>query len=340
MLSILLTSFGSNSILAQPNSCDPCPGVPWGPVQTHQWYFTPMSLPSCVMFGELRYRTRMCNGQIMYELLGQQFTVISGGCNFAMCIYAELHKDVEKEMLLNVLGSTNVIASKPSACYRLLELNPNDPLFIDCWTHHGYLAPQSNPFLMYPCSFHCCIAQASVHYGPTGKPIIFWNPLTTQNCDSIIPPPTVVSYTACCDTTLINGEVVCTNEQVFNLAVTDTGVCTAYCSSSMFWREGVATNIQEANNFINANIKFQRETMIFPNPSNDKFNIKLELPRDQEVMIELIDIKGQQVKKLALTYRSSQNNYILETSDLKPGIYLCRIKTEDFDDKIIKVTKQ
>jgi hypothetical protein len=320
--------------------CEPCAADPWGPLQVHQWSFIPMNLPNCLMQGEMWYHTKNCGGKIVYEIISQSVTQLSGNCSFPFCANAAFAMDFEREMILNVIGATNVISSIPVACYRQVELDPNsDPNFIDCWTHHGALVYNGNPMTSIPCNTSCCTAEADVQYNG-GMPWIKWTPISTPTCINSSPVPSAVSLTVCCETVLNGwGEEVCTNYQVFNLSILDTGDCSAYCSGMLFFR-GVATSLKEAEDIIQANIKFQRETKVFPNPSNGRMNLSMTLPTSQPVDVEVLDIKGALVRKFTLPYETAQAEYPYDVSDLKSGLYFVKISTRDFGSKVIKVNKQ
>lgn len=345
----LLTAFNPLNLSAQAqvataaatDPCKMCDNVPWGPVLTHQYYFTPMALPGCYMFGELRYRTRMCNGLLMYEIIDEEFTPVTGSCLFAQCIYAELHKDVEKEMILNVLGTTKVYSKKPSACYRLVELDPNaDPDFKDCWTHQGNQNYNGKPIMRLPCSDICCIAEARVVYDQAHRPWIQWTPLGNVKCDEKIPAPPVVQYTVCCETVIIGGESVCNKLKVFTLPVLQSGPCTPYCDGNMSWRKSTVSSIDEANAVIDANIRFFQNAKAVPNPNNGYFDLTIVLPGSQELSVEIVDIKGQLVKKYSIAYDPAKQQYAIDAHELQRGMYLCRIASAEFGDKVIKIIKE
>lgn len=345
MLCLLGVAFKPSNLSAQVDvvaagPCQMCDNIPWGPVLTHQFYFTPMQLPGCFMFCELRYHTKICNGMLMYEIIDEEFSPVSGSCLFAQCIYAELHKDIEKEMILNVLGTTNVYSRKPSACYRLVEVDPRaDPRFYDCWTHQGNQNYNGNPIMRIPCSALCCIAEARVYRDPAGRPVIIWTPLSTVRCDESIPAPPTVNYTVCCETVVIGGESVCNNVQVFTMPVTQSGPCTPYCESNMSWKQANVASVSEANEVINANIRFFQNAKAVPNPSNGYFDLTIVLPGSQALSVEILDLKGQLVKKYDISYDPAKQQYGIDAHELKAGVYLCRINSAEFGDKVIKIVK-
>lgn len=321
--------------------CEPCAGDPWDPIQCHQWQFVPMNLPNCLMAGEMWYRTKNCNGYIVYEIISQSVTQISGNCTFPFCANAAFAMDFEREMILNVLGATQVISSISMACYRQVELDPHsDPGFINCWTKNGAFAYTGNPMTSVPCNTSCCTAKADVQY-QGGIPWIMWTPISTPTCINASPVPTVYPLTVCCETVLNGwGEEICVNYQTFTLTILDTGDCTAYCSGMMFFRGGMATSLEEAEGIIGSHIKFQKETKVFPSPAGSQINLKMTLPKNQPVDVELIDVKGQLAKKYTLQYDVTKQDYPQDVGDLKSGIYFVKIDAHDFGTKVIKIQKE
>jgi len=76
---------------------------------------------------------------------------------------------------------------------------------------------------------------------------------------------------------------------------------------------------------------------ISPNPFNDNLNISYSLHNEDKVLIELLDLSGRVIKKMHFI-RFGNNIEQLETSDLAPGVYYCKISTEA-NQNYIKVVK-
>lgn len=334
LVSLFMSGFSQPSF-AQ-TKCDPCADIPWGAEQIHQFYFNPSDYPTCLAFAEIHYRTKYCNGMLMYELTFVEYTFISGGC----CQFAHLYKDVEKEMILNVLGTPNVMSSKPSSCYRELELDPHsDPDFIDCWTHHGELPfDKYNMIVLSPCSKVCCLAKVSVKYDPRGRPIIFWDPITTDDCGDPSEPPKEFEITICCQTVIDStGEAICTDFKTFKLKVLAADECRPYCDRSIFFRKVPGEN----QDLIQENINFLRDTKAYPNPFGSSLNLSISLPESQSVPVEILDMHGKLVKQFNLQYEKGRTEYQLDgLGDLSSGVYLCRIVNQTYGNKVIKVKKQ
>ena len=63
---------------------------------------------------------------------------------------------------------------------------------------------------------------------------------------------------------------------------------------------------------------------LYPNPVNDMLYVKSELVLDCDWKVEILDLQGKVLKKEILNSLKSIN-----VSDLKKGLYLCRIYTCD-----------
>jgi flagellar hook assembly protein FlgD len=74
----------------------------------------------------------------------------------------------------------------------------------------------------------------------------------------------------------------------------------------------------------------------YPNPFNVSTEIKYELPRDVEVIIEIYNILGQKIRMFDLGHQSAGSKRIVwdgknqEGISASSGLYLYRIKAADF----------
>ncbi len=69
---------------------------------------------------------------------------------------------------------------------------------------------------------------------------------------------------------------------------------------------------------------------IFPNPAKGNVTFNFNLANSQNVQLEVYDVKGNLVKKIANTkYMLGDNNVKLSTDDLPAGLYNCRLITND-----------
>ncbi|NVO04269.1 MAG: T9SS type A sorting domain-containing protein [Bacteroidetes bacterium] len=72
----------------------------------------------------------------------------------------------------------------------------------------------------------------------------------------------------------------------------------------------------------------------FPNPFSSEININIKNFVSENAVIEIIDIMG----KVILSQKIENNEYKLNTSDIKPGVYFVKLTSENFNDvsKLIK----
>lgn len=76
---------------------------------------------------------------------------------------------------------------------------------------------------------------------------------------------------------------------------------------------------------VNVNeINVNNQVQVFPNPSNENVNIRVNDENNRITLISVFDIAGRNVMHRA---NLNTNNYLLEREGLKPGIYVVRIET-------------
>jgi len=81
-------------------------------------------------------------------------------------------------------------------------------------------------------------------------------------------------------------------------------------------------------NFDSLKNKEDQSISVFPNPLNEKGIIKLQLEEDTDVLIEFYALTGQKAKQLKLENLEKGTQQInIETTDLKDGVYICRVTT-------------
>lgn len=74
------------------------------------------------------------------------------------------------------------------------------------------------------------------------------------------------------------------------------------------------------------NFSFQ----LYPNPGNSVTHIKFEIPKEDELTIDLLDITGKIVERLFEFKNAKANDYDLSfTAKQAPGIYFVSIKYGD-----------
>lgn len=79
----------------------------------------------------------------------------------------------------------------------------------------------------------------------------------------------------------------------------------------------LATGINE-NNDANA-------ISIYPNPANDALTINLATAKNEKTVVIIYDMMGKELKNVAI---ENSNQTTINTSDLKPGMYLCKIVSD------------
>ena len=72
---------------------------------------------------------------------------------------------------------------------------------------------------------------------------------------------------------------------------------------------------------------------IFQNPANQNTEIEFELAKDGNVTISLFDLQGHEISTLLkeFIYAGALKRISLATSNLEPGLYLCRISADGFE---------
>ena len=66
------------------------------------------------------------------------------------------------------------------------------------------------------------------------------------------------------------------------------------------------------------------------NPAKGNVTFNFNLANSQNVQLEVYDVKGNLVKKIAnAKYMVGDNNVKLSTDDLPAGLYNCRLMTKD-----------
>lgn len=82
---------------------------------------------------------------------------------------------------------------------------------------------------------------------------------------------------------------------------------------------------QHAKSIVNNSVK------VFPNPIKDNGVIDVEVINESEVVVELFDLSGKKVKELAKHFFYSGKHQIsFDSSELKDGVYLCKISTQEW----------
>jgi PKD repeat protein len=90
-------------------------------------------------------------------------------------------------------------------------------------------------------------------------------------------------------------------------------------------------NIKVTENPTSAKNIEKMSLSIFPNPTRDLANIKINMPsKEQELVLFVIDNNGKLVSTKAFKDVESKGNIILDVSSFEPGVYQLLIKGESF----------
>jgi hypothetical protein len=77
------------------------------------------------------------------------------------------------------------------------------------------------------------------------------------------------------------------------------------------------------------------ETIVFPNPANNKLTIKYSMNNTERVIFEIVDIVGRQVSYTSTTSNPGVNNETIDVGHLTNGTYFLQIK-ENNHKEILK----
>ncbi len=85
----------------------------------------------------------------------------------------------------------------------------------------------------------------------------------------------------------------------------------------------IATDVKEANAAFS-------QIAVYPNPASDKFMVSLDLLKSNNVSLEVIDITGKQIlSSMNHSLSSGLNQFEINTSEMKAGIYFLQISTPE-----------
>lgn len=70
------------------------------------------------------------------------------------------------------------------------------------------------------------------------------------------------------------------------------------------------------------------EIHIYPNPSNDQFNVEFHLDKPGIVSFTLMDLSGKMMKRDARTFGNGKNVYGVTTSNLASGVYFLQLNSD------------
>lgn len=80
--------------------------------------------------------------------------------------------------------------------------------------------------------------------------------------------------------------------------------------------------------------------LLYPNPATDKAFIRLSLPKQDRIQVQVIDLTGRVMKNIALDANEGANQIEVGLSENPKGLYLIKISTENGEwSKTVKVIK-
>jgi hypothetical protein len=69
---------------------------------------------------------------------------------------------------------------------------------------------------------------------------------------------------------------------------------------------------------------------VYPNPFHDVLHVKFELPAASMIKITLMDSFGKELKSVNLHEFQGTHTLTMNSSDLKPGLFYCKIQTDSY----------
>ncbi|HTN16460.1 MAG TPA: T9SS type A sorting domain-containing protein [Chitinophagaceae bacterium] len=291
--------------------CDTCT-APWGPViQKIYPNQTVNGLGPCLFTVYVDIQTRICNGKVQIRLVDH--SIVSqcdtcGPCLLSCYNVGPIMEKISKLLLIEYGG--NIILSKPSACYYLLEYNLSPGLRTCLGAEAGYF---THWYAVLPCDPNgCCVTEYILQSDGSVRTITS----VSAPCTSA-PPPVPTTITVYCWSGGVRTAYVVT---VVPPSIPLT--CEIACSSpgSVFSR---TTGIAEKE-LVHGNI-------IYPNPASDEIYIS-EDTRWEQLLI--MDMQGKTIQEQKYTGKA------INVKHLAAGSYIILLKdTEGAQQKHLLIKK-
>lgn len=303
-LLLCLFLFLSGSLQAQP--CDTC-STAWGPDQFVEYHnILVPSLPGCTLSMFITYKTRICNGQVQFQVTSQTLVnTSSSGCLLTCWDADKLVLQGIKQIVLDM--GVPVINYRPAACYASVEVDSPTTLK-SCFGAEWSTIPQWTVSL--PCdSSGCCLTQMTP------------DPVTGQVLEETIlavdcPPTATPNIPAMVEIKCMKGGVW--YSEWVHVLPGQNPVCLAVCKAtgSSVWRKGMVSAVRHTP-----------ELALGPNPVEDQLHVKYELSDESAVRFILVNTNGQIVRDVAL--HGAKGELDLDVSNLPAGAYVGNIFTSD-----------
>jgi hypothetical protein len=100
---------------------------------------------------------------------------------------------------------------------------------------------------------------------------------------------------------------------IYAVTVTDANGCTGTASFNV-----ITVNLKE--------IEITNSFSIFPNPSNDKTKLSIELAKAQEVKVVIIDVQGKILIEKSYAFKAGKNETFIDISQLSNGVYFIQLE--------------
>jgi photosystem II stability/assembly factor-like uncharacterized protein len=104
-------------------------------------------------------------------------------------------------------------------------------------------------------------------------------------------------------------------------------ICVDQVNAWAVGRNGTILRTENGGVGLNNISKNRQEIIIFPNPASQTASIIFKLEKESNIIITVININGQEIKKFPIGFRKS-GNYSLNCTDLSTGIYFVTLETE------------
>lgn len=292
----LFASLFSIQSNAQVTPCDTCTGA-WGPVTQKVYYSqtVPGMLPSCLYNVHLSIQTRICNGKVEVRLIDQYIEPLSSSssCQLYCLNVGYLMQKISKLLLVDLGG--NIILSKPSACYYLLEFELSPGLKSCLGKEAGYFL---HWYSAIPCDANgCCVTEYVLQADGSVRTV------TSASLPCVAPPPSPVppAITVYCWSMGVR-----TAYTVNVILPTTPLTCEVACTTTGYIFTAKTTGISEQEN---AN----QNAVVYPNPATDEINISENAVWKK---VSIIDMQG----KIIESYSSPKRT--ISIKKLLPGNYL------------------
>jgi hypothetical protein len=315
-LLLMGSSLYSGNAQAQITPCDTCTST-WGPLQQRIYYNQMVNglMPHCKYNVYLTIQTRICNGKVEVRLIDRYVESLNSGdpaCQLA-CFHVGYLMDKISKLLLVDLGG-NIIMSKPSACYYMLEFSLTPGLKTCLGAEAGLF---NNWYAPIPCDDNgCCVTEYILQ--PDGS-VRTVSSVSTP-CMSAPPSPVPSSIIIYC----WSGGVR-TAYSVPVVPPTTPLTCETTCHNTGDIFTAKKTSINEQY------VAEAASGFVYPNPAETEITIAQNIKWSN---LSILDMQG----KVIATHASTQNS--IDIKGLAAGNYLLMLEKENGETVQQMMTKK